>query len=120
MLTQEELNYFKEKLTARKEKIEENLDHTSIELDQMRGLELNDEGDYASSSTDTAIDNAIMEQQIKELSEIEIALSKISKGTYGICEMCGEPIGLARLEVKNFALYCITCRPIVEKNKLKG
>ncbi len=120
MLTTEEMNYFKDKLNARKHKIEHNLAYTSSELDEMRGLELNDEGDYASSSTDTAIDNAIMGQQISELSEIELALSKISKGTYGVCEMCGEPIGLPRLEVKNFARYCILCRPIVEKNKLKG
>jgi len=29
--------------------------------------------------------------------------------------MCEEPIGLARLEVKNFARFCITCREISEK-----
>jgi len=120
MLTPEEMAYFKDKLIARRDKIEANLDRTSHELDDMSELELNDEGDYASSSTDTIIDNAIMEQQIAELAEIELALSKIEKGTYGICEMCEDPIGLPRLEVKNFAHYCILCRPIVEKNKLKG
>jgi DnaK suppressor protein len=56
-------------------------------------------------------------QQRKELNEIELALDKIKQGTYGICEMCEEPIGKARLEVKNFARFCITCREITEKEQ---
>lgn len=119
MLTQDELEYFGTKLKARKAKIESNLDKTSHELDDIRELELNDEADFASISTDTAIDNAIIEQQRQELGEIYLALDKIKKGIYGICEMCEEPIGKARLEVKNFARYCIVCREIVEKNKSK-
>ncbi|MDD3774820.1 MAG: RNA polymerase-binding protein DksA [Sulfurovaceae bacterium] len=120
MLTQSELNEFQTKLLARKAKIEANLSKTSTELDDIRELELNDEADYASISTDTAIDNAILEQQRHELAEIELALDKIKRGVYGICEMCEEPIGKARLEVKNFARYCIVCREVVEKNRLKG
>lgn len=119
MLTQEELKEFEDRLKARKEKIESNLDKTSHELDDIRELELNDEADFASISTDTAIDNAILEQQRHELGEIDLALDKIKKGIYGICEMCEDPIGKARLEVKNFARYCIVCREIVEKNKAK-
>lgn len=120
MLTHEEMKHFGERLSLRKIKIEKNLNETSSELNGMQELELNDEGDYASISTDSIIDSAILEQQRQELNEIELALDKIKKGTYGICEMCEEPIGKARLEVKNFARYCITCREIVEKNKPKG
>jgi len=32
-------------------------------------------------------------------------------------EMCEEPIGRARLEVKNFARFCIVCREINEKEE---
>lgn len=119
MLTQDELNNFETRLRARKEKIELNLYKTNNELNDIRELELNDEADFASISTDTAIDNAILEQQRHELGEIDLALDKIKKGVYGICEMCEDPIGKARLEVKNFARYCIVCREIVEKNKSK-
>jgi DnaK suppressor protein len=83
----------------------------------MRNLELNDEGDYAAASAGTMVDSAIMEQQRKELAEIDLALDKIKNGTYGVCEMCEEPIGRARLEVKNFARFCITCREINEKEQ---
>ena len=47
----------------------------------------------------------------------DINLGKIKRGTFGICEMCEEPIGFPRLEVKNFARFCITCREITEKEQ---
>jgi len=115
MLTQDELNDFKDKLLSRKERINQNLQGTSLELNGMRDQELNDEGDHASISAETVVDSAILEQQERELAEIELALDKIKQNSYGVCEMCEEPIGIARLQVKNFARFCITCRTITEK-----
>ncbi len=115
MLTETELNDFQNKLLDRRVQIEKNLRGTTLELEGMRELELNDEGDYAAASAETIIDSAILVQQRKELNEIELALDKIKIGTFGICEMCEEPIGRRRLEVKNFARFCITCREITEK-----
>ncbi|RUM68331.1 MAG: RNA polymerase-binding protein DksA [Sulfurovum sp.] len=117
MLNKTELEEFKNKLLDRRVQIEKNLRGTSLELDEMRNLELNDEGDYAAASAETIVDSAILVQQRKELNEIELALDKITKETYGICEMCEEPIGKPRLEVKNFARFCITCREINEKKQ---
>ena len=110
---------FNEKLLVRKTQILKNLAGTTLELDGMRDLELNDEGDFAAASAETSVESAILEQQRKELAEIDHALDRIKKGTYGICEMCEEPIGIARLQVKNFARFCITCREINEKNQKK-
>ncbi|MBN2823777.1 MAG: RNA polymerase-binding protein DksA [Campylobacterales bacterium] len=117
MLTQEQLNRFEEKLLIKKEKILKNLAETERDINDVRNSELNDEGDYAAASVETAVDSAILEQQYRELREIELSLGKIKNGMYGICEMCEEPIGIERLEVKNFARFCITCREINEKNK---
>ena len=115
MLTKIELETFQNKLLDRRVQIEKNLNGTALELEGMRSLELNDEGDYAATSAKTIVDSAILLQQRKELNEIELALGKIKRGSFGICEMCEEPIGRARLEVKNFARFCITCREISEK-----
>jgi DnaK suppressor protein len=117
MLTEVELEKFKNRLLDRRVQIEKNLTGTAEELEGMRGLELNDEGDYAATSAKTVVDSAILLQQRKELNEIELALDKIKSGTYGICEMCEEPIDLPRLEVKNFARFCIACREITEKEQ---
>ena len=115
MLTEKELDKFQNNLLDRRVQIEKNLRGTTLELEGMRELELNDEGDYAAASAETVVDSAILVQQRKELNEIELALDKIKVGTFGICEMCEEPIGRERLEVKNFARFCITCREITEK-----
>jgi DnaK suppressor protein len=115
MLTETELNEYQNKLLDRRVQIEKNLRGTTLELEGMRELELNDEGDYAAASAETIVDSAILVQQRKELNEIELALDKIKVGTFGICEMCEEPIARERLEVKNFARFCITCREINEK-----
>ena len=115
MLTEIELNEFQNKLLDRRVQIEKNLRGTTLELEGMRELELNDEGDYAAASAETIVDSAILVQQRKELNEIELALDKIKVGTFGTCEMCEELIARERLEVKNFARFCITCREINEK-----
>jgi len=117
MLNATEINFFKIALEARKRKIENNLNSTSIEMNEMRRNELKDEGDHAAMSLETAVDNAILGQQAKELAEIELALGKIKKSIYGTCEMCEEEINIERLKVKNFARYCITCREVVEKEQ---
>jgi len=117
MLTKEEMKMFEQELLARKEQILNNLNDSSKKLEMMRNQEPKDEGDFAILSLQTDIDSRILESQREELKEIEVALDKIKKGTYGICEMCEEPIGIERLKVKNFARFCIACREINEKEQ---
>ena len=60
----------------------------------------------------------VLEQKLKsDLSEIELALGKIKKGTYGKCERCGNLIEPARLEAKPSAVYCLKCETELEKKK---
>jgi len=115
MLNESEIMLFKSELEARKIKIEKNLSATSDEMNSMGRNDLKDEGDHAAMSLETAVDNAILGQQAKELGEIELALDRINEKTYGVCEMCGDEINIERLKVKIFARYCITCREVVEK-----
>lgn len=60
----------------------------------------------------------VLENRLKaDLVEIEQALLKIKKGTYGKCEKCGNSIDVKRLEVKPHALYCLKCESEIEKKK---
>jgi DnaK suppressor protein len=43
------------------------------------------------------------------LGDIDNALEKIDKGTYGICERCGKPVGEDRLAAMPAARLCIQC-----------
>ncbi len=111
-----ELNSFKEMLTSRKEQILKIVEDNEKEIKALNSTDASDEADHATISTDSAIEQAITNQHLKELKEIEYSLFKISNKTYGICEMCEEPIGIHRLKVKPQARYCIVCREIVEKS----
>jgi len=44
------------------------------------------------------------------LTDVERALRKVERGTYGACERCGEPIGDDRLEAIPEARLCIRCK----------
>ncbi|HZJ05846.1 MAG TPA: TraR/DksA family transcriptional regulator [Nocardioidaceae bacterium] len=41
------------------------------------------------------------------LAEVERAEAKIEEATYGTCDVCGEPIGAERLEVRAWATRCV-------------
>lgn len=45
----------------------------------------------------------------QELRQIDAALQRIDLGTYGLCEVCGEPIAEKRLDALPIATRCIEC-----------
>lgn len=50
-------------------------------------------------------------RRIKQLiADIEHALEKIAKGTYGVCDDCGKPIASERLKVIPQASLCLDCK----------
>ena len=55
-----------------------------------------------------------------EMLSIESALRAIKRGTYGICERCGEPIPPERLEVRPEATLCVKCQTEVERLLRRG
>lgn len=62
----------------------------------------------------------VLENQLKrDLKEIETAIGKIKKGTYGMCERCGKAIDAKRLEVKPAAIYCLKCERELEKKSAR-
>jgi DnaK suppressor protein len=42
-----------------------------------------------------------------KLADVERALEKLDEGTYGFCDVCGEPIGAERLEAMPWATSCV-------------
>ena len=50
---------------------------------------------------------ALLNQLNEQLDEIDHALAKMDAGTYGRCEVCGEPIAEARLEAMPATRFCI-------------
>ncbi len=52
------------------------------------------------------------------IKKIDMALSMLSEGRYGICEECGEGIGEGRLSAMPFALCCRGCQEELERRRL--
>ncbi len=53
--------------------------------------------------------DALIRQAEGRLDEIDGALAKVADGTYGVCEVCRQPIPAARLAARPSATRCVTC-----------
>lgn len=109
----------KEILVERKQNILSFISESRSSIDQIKNQEVNDELDYAELVSDSFTEGMIANHQIEELAQIEDAIKKIDKGTYGICDMCGVNIPLGRLKAKPFAKFCTECRTVYEKENAK-
>lgn len=58
---------------------------------------------------------SLIRVQERQLNEINRALDDARRGLYGICERCGQPINLERLEIIPEATLCVKCKLAVEK-----
>lgn len=45
----------------------------------------------------------------RRLAAVEAALGRLDDGTYGVCEVCGEPIADGRLEALPATMRCVRC-----------
>ncbi len=58
-----------------------------------------------------------LERRIKQqLAKVEHALAKLEKGTYGLCDICGQKMDPARLEALPEASLCMKCKAQQTKN----
>ncbi len=49
-----------------------------------------------------------------DISAVDAALDRIDAGTFGVCSLCGRPIGLDRLRARPTAELCIACALTVD------
>lgn len=84
------------------------------------------EGSPFGKREEEALESAELEKRLalqqrigEQLAEVERALEKFEKGTYGFCDRCGAPIDPARLEALPQANLCLKCKAEVNvKGKL--
>ena len=109
--------YFKKKLNEWKAEIirtnnevlyNGSLDDNSVSADIV---------DQASSYTDKTVEMKAINRQIKLISKIDQALTRIKAGVYGFCAETGEPIGLKRLIARPVAELCIAAQEKHEKKE---
>jgi DnaK suppressor protein len=79
------------------------------------GREVGDEMDEASLEGALGMASKLLERDVRILREIDHALSKMSGGTYGLCEGTGEPIGFERLRHAPWARFGIAYQEELER-----
>lgn len=107
-MNEEQLTFFKDRLSEQKTDIIESLKETSENL-QNQGKEA-DDNDRASQEEERWLELRIREREAKLLGKIEEALARIEDGSYGYCEDTGDEIGLERIIVRPTATLSIDAK----------
>ncbi len=88
------------------------------DISALKELREQTSGDMLDAALDSAQDEIscqLAEVESRELTHIENALERMRNGTYGICEMTGKPIPLARLQALPYATMCIEAQRKAEE-----
>ena len=91
--------------SVNKASMQEDLDICGDEIDAAQGQVIFD------------IAEALNGRDKNTIKRIDIALRKIEKGTFGLCEDCGEPISEKRLMAIPDCSFCISCAEHIEAER---
>jgi DnaK suppressor protein len=69
-----------------------------------------DMGDQATAEADRDFMLRLRDRERMLLKKIDEAMERIENNTFGICENCGNEIGIKRLEARPVTTYCIDCK----------
>jgi RNA polymerase-binding protein DksA len=107
-------------LTARRDELQQEYDHTLTEIAELQRDRLTDSAgdDQADTGTKTfereqeiTLANTILER----VNQVERALERLDEGSYGWCERCGNPIPVERLAAFPSATLCVSCKQLEER-----
>ncbi len=117
-LTKKELKKFQELLEEkRKAVLERAREMLAVENMALDTNDLPDEMDLASSEYLQSFEFRLRGREKSLLSKLDLALKKIEDGSFGICEICEEPIGKKRLEARPETTLCIKCKEDQEREE---
>lgn len=113
LVTEEQMEGLRGALDAEKDSLEEEMAaHGKGSGENWTGSsesegEEPDPADAADNIEELAVNVPLVADLDKRYRDVELALSKLKKGTYGSCETCGEPIPYKRLAADPAARTCI-------------
>jgi DnaK suppressor protein len=120
LMEQKDLEYFRELLSGM---LEEALKQGEMTLEDMTdNNELcADPADRATVESDRAFTLRIRDRERKLIKKIRAALTRMDEGVFGICDECGEEIGVPRLKARPVTKLCINCKSRQEEDEhLRG
>ncbi|MGL1833499.1 RNA polymerase-binding protein DksA [Rhodocyclaceae bacterium SMB388] len=100
-----QLDFFRSMLQRMRDELLENGQSTIAHLQETAATP--DEADRATQEEEQVLEQRIRDRERKQIHKIDSALDRIANGTYGYCEVSGEPIGLRRLIARPTATLSI-------------
>lgn len=99
--------------TTDQERLQKELAEAQAEVEKLR-RRLGDKADYGLGEGDPAIvqweiNLALLQRAEQKVEQLREALESLTAGTYGVCEMCGNPIEPERLEILPQTRRCAAC-----------
>ena len=117
-LKKEELDYFQGLLQKQLDELVKGAGRTVDEMTLSEGnAAFPDPTDRASMESGSNYELRIRDRERKLINKIKKALEKVEDGTFGFCEVCGEPIDFKRLEARPVTTHCIECKTSEEEEE---
>jgi len=117
-LKKEDLEYFQGILQKQLDELVRGAGRTVDEMTDEEGAAVfPDPTDRASMESNRNFELRIRDRERKLISKIRKALEKVEDGTFGFCEICGEPIEFKRLEARPVTTHCIDCKTSEEEEE---
>jgi DnaK suppressor protein len=112
------LEQFKIRLTGMLSELE---GEVSVTVEGMRDGQgaFPDPNDRATLESDRNLTLRIRDRERKLRSKVEEALARIVDGSFGLCEECGEEIGVKRLEARPVTTLCVKCKSSQEDKEIR-
>ena len=105
-MSDEQLEHFRNILTAWKHELMHEVDRTVHHM-QDEAANFPDPNDRATQESEFGLELRTRDRERKLLRKIDSALIRIDEGSYGFCDDTGEEIGLKRLEARPVATLCL-------------
>lgn len=118
-----DLEALKQQLLEERERLRQEI--AELDADLSESLEDSSEespydqhmAETAAVTLDREIDLTLHDNVRAALAQIERALHKLENGSYGLCDLCGKPIGEGRLLIAPFATLCVDCKRVEERKR---
>lgn len=112
-----ELDRFRKRLEDLRNEMTHNIRDISEDVknaDASRGYSQH-QADEGTDDFNRTLSLELTSKEFNVLRQIERALEKIDEGTYGVCDISGEPIPLPRLEAVPYATTTVQAQEKLEK-----
>ena len=113
-MTADEIAYFRNLL---QQMLTDAQNKGELTLEELNESPSSDPADRATAESDRAFTLRIRDRERRLIHKIQEALTRIDDGEFGICEECGEEIGVPRLKARPVTTLCVNCKARQEEGE---